>query len=223
MTNESRTTTETAADGGEQYADRCYRSPGAMAGGVALLAVAVLLVTDVLVDGDMRTRLLSVAGLLLTCPVVIAFTLRPAVHAGDERMRVRNPFRTVTVPWGAVESVRSGYSSEVLADGRTFQLWAVPVSLRARNRAARHNERITAGRPPVRGGLFGLGGAPAVGEGDPGPQRARSDRTIDELRELAARHGESAAAQGAVTVRWAHEIFVPALVGALAVAVLSWG
>lgn len=222
MTNEPRTVTETAPGGGEQYADRCYRSPGAMAGGVALLVVALMLLADVLVNGDTRTRLLSVAGLLLTSPLVIAFTLRPAVYAGNERMRVRNPFRTVTLPWGAVESVRSGYSSEVLAGGRTFQLWAVPVSLRARNRAARHNERVAAGHPPARGGLFGLGGAPAVGEGDTRPQRAQSDRTVDELRELAARHGESAAAQGDVTVRWAYEILAPALVGALATALLLW-
>lgn len=221
MTNEPRTVTE-AAPAGMPYADRCYRSPGAMAGGVLMLAVGVLLVADVLVDGSTRERLLSAAGLLLTLPLVVAFTLRPAVFAGAERMRVRNPFRTVTVPWGAVESVRSGYSSEVVADGSTYQLWAVPVSLRARNRAARHNERVAAGRPPVGGGMFGLGGAPVVGEEDTGTKRAPSDRTIDELRELAARHGESTPAQGTVTVRWAYEILGPALAGAVATGLLLW-
>ncbi|NLU66732.1 PH domain-containing protein [Streptomyces sp. HNM0574] len=204
------------------YAERCYRSPAGMAGGVLLLALGVWLGVEAALTGSGRTPWIALAGLLFMAPLVVAYTLRPAVHAGDERLRVRNPFRTVTVPWGTVESVRSGYSSEVVADGTKYQLWAIPVSLRARKRAARHNERVASGRPPARGGgLFGLGGAPAVATPeDTEEKRAPSDRTIDELRELAEQHADSPPAQGHVTVRWAYEILGPAALGAAALVVL---
>ncbi|GAB2798272.1 PH domain-containing protein [Streptomyces daliensis] len=209
-----------SAGGPVKYEDRCYRSPAGMAGGALLLALGVWLGVDGVLNGSGRTPWVALAALLLMAPLVIAFTLRPAVYAGDERMRVRNPFRTVTVPWGAVESVRSGYSSEVLADGGKYQLWAIPVSLRARKKAARHNENVAAGRPPSRGfGLFGPG-AQTSQIHDTSERRAPSDQAIDELRALAERHAESAPAQGRVTVRWAYEILAPALVGAVALAVL---
>lgn len=204
-----------------KYAERCYRSPAAMAGGVVLLVLGVWLGGDALVNGGGRTPWVALAGLFLLVPLVAAYTLRPAVFAGEERMRVRNPFRTVDIPWGTVEAVRSGYSSEVVAGGVKYQLWAVPVSLRARSRAARHNERVSSGRPPARGGLFGLGGPPVVGEEDPAEKQAPSDRTIGEIRELSARHAGSAPAQGTVTVRWAYEILAPALAGAVATAFLA--
>jgi hypothetical protein len=217
---------EASADGQPVYADRCYRSPGALAGGVLLLLLGLWLGVDALVNGDNHTRLTAASGLLFAVPLVVAFTLRPAVYASAQRMRVRNPFRTVTVPWGTVEAVRSGYSSEVVADGAKYQLWSIPVSLRARKRAARRTER--AARAAAGGetaaalarpiGLFGLGGVP--GADDDGEQRAPSDQAIDELRTLAADHGESPAAQGEVTVRWAYEIAAPALAGAVALVVV---
>lgn len=208
------------------YADRCYRSPGALAGGVLLLLLAVWLGTDVLVNGNDRTRLIAGFGLLFAVPLVVAFTLRPAVYAGQQQMRVRNPFRTITVPWGAVEGLRAGYSNEVMAGGTKYQLWSIPVSLRARKRAARQTERAeraassgeTANALARPTGLFGLGGVPGADEG--GEKRAPSDKAIDDLRALAADNGEKPAAQGDVTVRWAYEIAAPSLVGAIALAVL---
>jgi hypothetical protein len=208
------------------YADRCYRSPGAIAGGVLLLLLAVWLGADALLNGDNHTRFTALSGLVFAVPLVVAFTLRPAVYAGPHRMRVRNPFRTITVPWGKVEALRAGYSSEVFADGAKYQLWSIPVSLRARKRASRRTERAeraaargAAATAPARPtGLFGLGGVP--GGDDVGEQRAPSDRAIDELRTLAADHGENPAAQGEVTVRWAYEIAAPALAGGVALAVL---
>ena len=202
------------------YADRCYRSPAGMAGGVVLLALGAWLGADAVLRGSGRTPWVALAGLVLMFPLVIAFTLRPAVYAGETRMRVRNPFRTVTVPWGEVESLQAGYSSELVAAGAKYQLWAVPVSLRARNRATRHNDRVASGRPPAGGGFMGFGGAPAVGEPDMSERRAHADVVMAELRELRARHGESAPATGPVRVRWAWEILVPLAAGALGLAAL---
>ena len=128
------------------------------------------------------------------------------------------------MPWGTVETVRAGYSSEVIADGVKYQLWAIPVSLRARKKATRHNERVAAGKSPTAGpgGLFGGRQMPnvAVGESELTERRATSDQAIDEIRDLAETHGKKAAAQGSVTVRWSFEILVPLLAGAVLLAIL---
>ncbi|CAM3668181.1 PH domain-containing protein [Streptomyces albus] len=208
--------------GGGQFPDRVYRSPAGMAGGIVLLAIGVWLAADAVLGGEGRTPWLALAGLLLAVPLVVAFTLRPAVFAGERRLRVRNPFRTIVVPWGAVEAVRAGYSSEVIADGVKYQLWSIPVSLRARKKATRHNERIDAGHPPVaRGGLFGGRGVPDLPAGEEAQhKRAPSDRAVDELRELAETHGSEEEAQGKVSVRWSFEVLAPAVAGAVLLALL---
>jgi hypothetical protein len=204
-----------------QYGDRCYRSPAAMAGGVLLLALALWLVGDTVLNGSGRAPWVGAAGLLFGVPLVVAYTLRPAVFAGEQRLRVRNPFRTVTVPWSSVESLQARYTSEVVADGKKYQLWSIPVSLRARKAAARHNARAASPRPSR--GLLGFG-TPVLDEGGPAAERrAPSDASIDELRELADLHGPDGArpaAAGPVTVRWAYEILVPAVLGGLALAAL---
>lgn len=203
-----------------KYADRCYRSGSALVAGVLLLGLAGWLGGDAVLRGEGRTPVTAVAALLFVVPLVVAFTLRPAVFAGDERLRVRNPFRTITAPWGSVESIRARYSCELVADGTTYQMWSIPVSLRARGRATRHNERLARGEPP-RGGMFGLGGlGGAVDPEDEREKTAPADAAVAELRELADRHGNEEAAQGPVTVRWSYEILAPLAVGFVALAVL---
>ena len=93
-------------------------------------AIGAWLGIDAMIRGEGRAPWLALAGLLFAVPLVIAFTVRPAVFAGQDRLRVRNPFRTITLPWASVEAVRAGYSSEVLAGGAKYQMWAIPVSLR---------------------------------------------------------------------------------------------
>ncbi|MHB9859530.1 PH domain-containing protein [Streptomyces sp. YIM S03343] len=220
------------------YKDRAYRSPWGMVGGVLLLGVVVWLGFDALVRGNGRTPWLALAGLILVLPLVIAFTLRPAVFANDDALRVRNPFRTVTVPWGQLASLRSGYTNEAITkDGAKYQLWAVPVSLRARKRAARRAERAAAGaadiaggrRPGGRsGGPGGFGGLGGFGGGfggyggtaAEGPTRAEGDQVMDDLRELLERRETEESAQGEVTVRWAYEVAAPVTAGAVLLAIL---
>lgn len=202
-----------------QVSDRCYRSPSAIAGGVALIAIALWLGIDALVRGTGREPLAATAGLLFFVPLVLAFTLRPAVFAGRERLRVRNPLRTISASWQSVDSVRAGYTSEVVLEGKTYQLWSVPVSLRGRKAAIRHNARIRAGGKPSRG-IFGLGLSESV-TGEQHEKQATSDSVIHELRALADKHGAEGVAPaptGPVTVRWAYEILAPAAVGAAALA-----
>ncbi|MGW3207283.1 PH domain-containing protein [Streptomyces sp. NPDC001135] len=208
------------------HQDRIYRSPMALAGGVLLLLVVGWLGFDALFQGHGRTPWLALAGMILAVPLVIAFTLRPAVFAGEDRLRIRNPFRVVSLPWGEVASLRSGYSNEVVAkSGTKYQLWSIPVSLRARKKAearkARAAEAARGGGTASRGagGLGALGGAGRTGA-TTGPTRAETDQVMDELRELLDRRGEAESAQGEVTVRWAYEVVAPALAGAVLFAIL---
>ncbi|MEU2711091.1 PH domain-containing protein [Streptomyces sp. NPDC007205] len=209
------------------HQDRIYRSPMALAGGVLLLLVVGWLGFDALFQGHGRAPWLALAGMILAVPLVIAFTLRPAVFAGEDRLRIRNPFRVISLPWGEVASLRSGYSNEVVAkSGTKYQLWSVPVSLRARKKAEARKARAaaegargagSAGRGV--GGLGALGGAGRTGAAT-GPTRAETDQVMDELRELLDRRGELESAQGEVTVRWAYEVVAPAVAGAVLFAIL---
>ncbi|MEU6672506.1 PH domain-containing protein [Streptomyces sp. NPDC046727] len=212
--------------------DRIYRSPMALAGGVLLLLVVLWLGFDALFKGHGRTPWLALAGLILVVPLILAFTLRPAVFANEERLRIRNPFRVITVPWGEVASLRSGYTNEVVVkSGAKYQLWAIPVSLRARNKASRRQRRAAddAARgvtPGSRGGGLtpsglglGLGGFTLRGP-DTGPTRAETDKVMDDLRELLEHGEQTESAQGEVTVRWAYEVAAPAVAGAVLLAIL---
>ncbi|MEV0217997.1 PH domain-containing protein [Streptomyces sp. NPDC050704] len=205
-----------------QFKDRVYRSPSGVAGGVLLLAIVGWLGIDALVTGDGRTPWMALAVLVFLGPLIVAFTLRPAVFANEARLRVRNPFRVILLPWGTVEGFKSGYSNEVYdKSGAKFQLWAVPVSLRARKRAARREAREEArgeGRGEGRGDAGNRrGGPPAMAAG---PVRAQTDQIMDELRELLAARGKDARARGEVSVRWAYEIVGPAVVGAVLLVIL---
>jgi hypothetical protein len=211
-----------------RYRDRAYRSGAGLAGGVLLLALIAWLGIDALVRGQGRTPWLSLATMLLLVPLVVAFTVRPAVFAGPERLRIRNPFRVITLPWGAVAELRSGYSNEVVAhSGRKYQLWAIPVSMRARKRASRQELGVTASAAPR--GLFGGGGRTVSGTfGGTREQQAaaaaaraaRPDQSMDDLRELAGIHGDAPAAQGEPEVHWSYEVIAPALAGAVLLVVL---
>jgi hypothetical protein len=204
--------------------DRIYRSSAGIAGGVLLLAIVLWLGIDALFQGEDRTPWLALAAMILVVPLVVAFTVRPAVFADEDRLRIRNPFRVIVLPWGQVASLTSGYSNEVVAEaGTKFQLWALPVSLRDRKKATRRiakaERRGAAGGGAGRSGGLGLGlsGGPAP---DEGPARARNDQVMDDLRELMETRGKAESAQGEVTVRWAYEIVAPALAGALLLVIL---
>ncbi|NUP17719.1 MAG: PH domain-containing protein [Streptomyces sp.] len=213
--------------------DRVYRSHMGIAGGILMLAIALWLGIDALIRGEGRTQWLALAALILIVPLVSAFTLRPAVYANDDRLRIRNPLRVIVLPWGQVAALRSGYSNEVVDNaGTKFQLWAVPVSLRARKRAARRSARAAAERStPARGDRGGRAGrgtglgefgydAPGTDTDAHGLVRSDADQIMADLRELREHRGDAESAQGEVTVRWAYEVVGPAVAGAVLLLIL---
>lgn len=127
------------------YDDRVYRSPMAVVTGVLLLALIAWLCGDAIVRGSGDSPWFAAAIALLAVPLTVAFTIRPAVFANDDRMRVRNPFRIIELPWAAVDAVRAGYSAEVLAEGSKYQLWSVPVCCASGRRRAGSSSPAAAG------------------------------------------------------------------------------
>ncbi|MFI1398529.1 PH domain-containing protein [Streptomyces sp. NPDC020681] len=195
------------------YADRVFRSPAGMAGGVLLLVLIAWLGGDAVITGEGRTPWFALAGALLSVPLVVAFTLRPAVFVNDDRVRIRNPFRSITVPWGSVADVRAGYSSELFTnDGAKYQLWAVPVSLGQRKRAARKQARRSHSDPHMRTSAS----ADVVDK----PRVPQADQTVADMREIAERNASRPSAQGEVHKRWAYEVMAPAAAGAVLLVVL---
>ncbi|MFJ9641260.1 PH domain-containing protein [Streptomyces sp. NPDC101178] len=200
-----------------QYADRTHRSTSALVCGVLLLTLVAVMAGDALFRGKGQAPWLALAALLTAVPLIAAFTLRPVVAVNDERIRIRNPFRTIQLPWTEVADVRAGYSSELIAAGGTkYQLWAIPVSLRDRKRASR-----AAGRAPHKDayGRFSPGAA-ADAHQHSVPPVAAADQTIMELRDLAEKAGGPKDGATTGSVRWAYEVIAPAAAGVVLFVVL---
>jgi hypothetical protein len=101
-----------------------------MYGRVLTIAAAVIavLATTVQVREDPGAALVTLAwGALVTCVVWMLFW-RPRVEVSDGGVDVRNPARSVHVPWTAYKSVRTQWSLEVSYAGGSVTAWAAPRS-----------------------------------------------------------------------------------------------
>ncbi|MGW7417240.1 PH domain-containing protein [Streptomyces sp. NPDC054863] len=196
------------------YAERVFRAGANVFWGCLMLAICAWLGIDAALKSEAMTVWKVFAGLLFVVPLVVAFMLRPAVYAGEDRLRIRNPFRTIVLPWASVDAIRTGYSSEVLADGAKYQMWSVPVSLRQRKKAVRNQSRAAAADDPrTSRASFGRPSADR-------PQVAASDQIVRDLQDLAESSATRPGAQGKPSVRWAFEIIAPCVVGLVALIVL---
>ncbi|AUG77618.1 hypothetical protein CFP65_2801 [Kitasatospora sp. MMS16-BH015] len=207
------------ADSAPTYADRVYRSVPGVISGVLILLVALWLIGDAVFYGTGRTPWVALSVLPVFVPLVVAYTLRPAVLANDDRLLVRNPLRTIKAPWAAVEGLKSGYSVELFAGGRTFQVWAVPVSLRQRKKANRNQLRAATGRSKEMGDPHlreGAGKSRSLFSGGEDPTRAWSDQVVDTLTETAERNAARPTAAGDISITWCWWIIAPTLAGLIA-------
>ncbi|MGF1427398.1 PH domain-containing protein [Kitasatospora sp. LaBMicrA B282] len=209
----------TPADG-PKYADHVFRSTPGIISGVLLLAVAGWLIADAMLNSSGRTPWIALACAPVFAFPVIAYTLRPSVSAGLDKMVVRNPLRTVVVPWAAVDDLRAGYSAELVAGGHTYQMWAVPVSLRQRNKANRREAFGSSSRAQGRPGLFNRAAVHSPVPGAPDPNRAWSDQVVDVLREHAKMNAVRPSAKGEIKVSWCWWVIAPTLVGLVVLATL---
>lgn len=215
------TSPATAGPGQPQYADRAYRSTAGVCGGILLLVLAGWLGGDAIARGTGHTPWVAIAALLLAVPLVVAFTVRPAVFANAERIRIRNPFRTITLPWTSVDALRASFSTELFSGSRKFQLWAIPVSLRARKRAARQDAWAKAAGDGQRKDAFGGARRRPPTPGSDGTVRSWSDQALADLRELSEhRPAPEDGMRGEPSIRWCYEIIAPAVAGAIVLIVL---
>ncbi|QKW19849.1 PH domain-containing protein [Kitasatospora sp. NA04385] len=217
MTESDRTPHQGSAADEPVYADRVYRSVPSVVAGAMMLAVAAWLITDAVVTGSGATPWVALAAAPVFAFPVIAYTLRPVVRANDRRLVVRNPLRTIVAPWSKVEGLKAGYSVELFADGRKFQVWAIPVSIRQRKKATRRATRAVAEGDPALRSPARPGKAPRTPRPDElDSTRAWSDAVVNALQEQAERNAHKASAAGEVTATWCWWVIAPTLAGLVA-------
>lgn len=158
----------TTPTGAPQPADKptVYRGPGALIGGVIVLLFCLGGAIDLIVE-EGTVDLVGAAVMLVVGSLAFAYGVYPAAFSRQDELVVRNPLRTITLPWGAVTRTSAQLSFIVHTATQKFTVWAVPVSIRDRRKAERarlkelarqHREQDRSSRPRRGGGLAGLGG-----------------------------------------------------------------
>lgn len=105
------------------------------------IAVVVLGLADLLVQGHDWISLKFGLGLLTATGVIFACTVWPRVIADDRGIIVHNPFRSFAAPWGGVNGIFLADSVEVQCarpapkKDKTVYSWALAAPRRARARA----------------------------------------------------------------------------------------
>lgn len=128
LATDSRSTTEKPT---------VYRGPAALIGGALVVVFCAFGAIDLLVESGTQDL---VAAAILTLVAVLAalYGVYPAAFAWNDRLVVRNPFRTIELPWDAVTDLSARLSFMAHTESRRFTVWAIPVSLRERRRVERH-------------------------------------------------------------------------------------
>lgn len=117
-----------------------YRGPGAIIGGVIVLAFTLAGSIDLLVEEGAKD-IVGAAIMLVVASLAFAYGVYPAAYSGRDSLVVRNPLRTITLPWGIVTKLAAQLSFIAFTSDTKFTVWAVPVSLRERRRAERNRLR----------------------------------------------------------------------------------
>jgi hypothetical protein len=117
-----------------------YRGAAALIGGAVVLLFCGFGAIDLLVESGTQDL---VAAAILTLVAVLAglYGVYPAAFSWTDRLVVRNPFRTIVLPWDAVTDLSARLSFVAHTEASQFTVWAIPVSLRERRRAERHHLR----------------------------------------------------------------------------------
>ena len=111
-----------------------YRGVGAILGGSLAVLFCLYGAIDLLVEAGVAD-LLGAAILLLVVVLAFFFGVYPAAFSDQDGLLVRNPFRTIRLPWSAVTELSANLSFVAHTEGAHYTVFAIPVSLRDRRKA----------------------------------------------------------------------------------------
>ncbi|HZP50039.1 PH domain-containing protein [Actinocrinis sp.] len=117
-----------------------YRGPAALIGGALVVLFCGFGAIDLLIESGTQD-LVAASVLALVAVLAGLYGVYPAAFAWNDRLVVRNPFRTIELPWDAVTDLSARLSFIAHTESRRFTVWAIPVSLRERRRSERHRLR----------------------------------------------------------------------------------
>jgi hypothetical protein len=117
-----------------------YRGAAALIGGALVVLFCVAGSIDLMAESG-TGDLTGASILVLVAVLAWLYGVYPAAFSWTDRLVVRNPFRTIDLPWSAVTDVSARLSFVAHTESKRFTVWAIPVSLRERRRSERHKVR----------------------------------------------------------------------------------
>ncbi|GAA0387814.1 membrane protein [Acrocarpospora corrugata] len=175
-----------------------YRSTASWIFGWVWLVFAALNTADLIIRGTLPAALVVGAVLGLITYLVFVLSLRPATITEEGGVRIRNPFRTVYLPWNTVDAVEVSNAITITAGDLAVRCWTPQPSARERAKAARQGGSAgRSGRYPSREPVRSKGerAAAAAMAG-----RTHADWVAEQIRDLAERNKRKAT--GEATVIW---------------------
>lgn len=113
-----------------------YRGAAALIGGALVVLFCGFGSIDLMVESG--TKDLPGAAILAFVAVLAwLYGVYPAAFAWTDRLVVRNPFRTIALPWQTVTELSARLSFVAHTETKRYTVWAIPVSLRDRRRSER--------------------------------------------------------------------------------------
>jgi hypothetical protein len=184
-----------------------HRSSAGQFGAVVVVIVAVLGLLSALLQGFSGIGFVVVP-IMAVC-VAYLLGLRPVVHETAAGLEIRNPFRTVEVPWAAVTDAFFNDVLVIEAGAVTVRCFAVP----------KPSWRNRSGGSTFMGGVAGRLRDPEL----PDPAMGRSN-AADRIRDLAARFALGRSGTTDIGQRWAPDALAAAGLGvaALVVGMAAW-
>ncbi|HEX9065804.1 MAG TPA: PH domain-containing protein [Streptosporangiaceae bacterium] len=116
------------------------------------VALVVLILGDLLIQGRDYLSLKFALGTITATGLVFACTYWPQVRADEGGVTVRNPFRVFRIPWAAVRGIFLADSLEIQCTrsgekkDKTVYCWALSSTRRTRARAKLHGWQWEQGR-----------------------------------------------------------------------------
>ena len=140
-----------------------YRGPGAVLGGGIVFLFCIGGGLDLLIE-EGTVDMPGASVMFLVAALAFAYGVYPAARSGPDALVVRNPLRTITIPWGVVTRLTAQLSFIAFTTTQRYTVWAIPVSIRDRRKAERLRMREAYRKPrpgdrPIRVPAFSLGGA----------------------------------------------------------------